>query len=62
VTLSGDSQTGRLFIALEHDRSGDWLELEVEAGDAFKALGHPHAYAGRAWDQRAAQRSRSMTP
>jgi hypothetical protein len=47
------SQTDRLFIALEHDRSGDWLELELEASDAFRALGHPDAYAGRAWDQRA---------
>jgi hypothetical protein len=33
------SQTDRLFIAPEHDRSGDWLELEVEASDAFKSLG-----------------------
>jgi hypothetical protein len=47
------SQTDRLFIALEHDRSGDWLELELEASDAFEALGNPDAYAGRAWDQRA---------
>jgi len=51
VTLFWDSQTDRLFIALEDKRTGASLEFEVEASDALEALRHPYAYARRTWDE-----------
>jgi hypothetical protein len=53
VTLFWESQTDRLFIALEDHRSGGSLEIDVEPSEALEAFQHPYAYAGRAWDEEA---------
>ena len=53
VTLFWDSQTDRLFVALEDHRSAGSLELDVSASEALEAFRHPYAYAGPDWDDQA---------
>jgi hypothetical protein len=45
VRLLWNSQTNRVFVAVEHQRHGDTLEFEVRAADALEAFHHPFVYA-----------------
>lgn len=45
VALLWNSQTNRVFVAVEDERSGESFELDVEPADALAAFHHPYAYA-----------------
>lgn len=45
VALLWNSQTDRVSVAVEDERSGESFELEVDSADALTAFHHPYAYA-----------------
>jgi hypothetical protein len=45
VALLWNSQTNRVWVTVEDDRTGEWFELEVDSADALSAFHHPYAYA-----------------
>ena len=48
VALLWDAHTNRVFVAVEDERRGESLELEVDAANALDAFRHPYAYAHQA--------------
>jgi hypothetical protein len=48
VALLWDARTNRVVVALEDERRGESLELEVDAANALDAFRHPYAYAHQA--------------
>jgi hypothetical protein len=47
VTLLWNSETNRVVVAVEDERSGESFELAVDGADALSAFHHPFAYAYR---------------
>jgi hypothetical protein len=47
VRLLWNSQTDRVSVAVEDQRSGEAFVLEVPGADAREAFTHPYAYAQR---------------
>ena len=45
VRLLWNSQTDRVSVTVQDERSGERLELEVDSADALAAFKHPYAYA-----------------
>jgi hypothetical protein len=48
VALLWDPETNRVFVALEDERRGTSLEVDVDPAEALDAFHHPYAYASRA--------------
>ena len=48
VALLWDARTNRVFVAVDDERRGESLELEVDAANALDAFRHPYAYAHQA--------------
>jgi hypothetical protein len=46
VRLLWNSQTNRVFVAVEDERHGESFELEVDGARALEAFHHPFAYSG----------------
>jgi hypothetical protein len=50
VTLLWNSITNRVSVTVEHQRTGEFFELDVvDPEDALIAFHHPYAYASRDW-------------
>jgi len=45
VRLLWDSETGRVFVAIEDERYGEWITLDVDPADALEAFHHPFSYS-----------------
>lgn len=45
VSLLWDSDTGRVFIAIEDERHAEWITMDVDPADALEAFHHPFAYS-----------------
>jgi hypothetical protein len=45
VRLLWNSQTDRVSVTVQDERSGERFELEVDSTDALAAFNHPYAYA-----------------
>jgi hypothetical protein len=45
VRLLWNSQTDRVSVTVQDERSGETFELQVESTDALAAFNHPYAYA-----------------
>jgi hypothetical protein len=45
VRLLWDSETGRVFVAIEDERYGEWITMDVDPSDALEAFQHPFAYS-----------------
>jgi hypothetical protein len=46
VALLWNSQTNRVYVAVQDTRRGESLEFEADPADALAAFHHPDAYAG----------------
>ncbi len=46
VALLWNSQTNRLYVAVQDTRRGESFEFEADPADALEAFHHPFAYAG----------------
>jgi dihydrofolate reductase len=49
VKLLWNSDTNRVSVAVEDERTGEFFELDVDPEDALIAFQHPYAYASRGW-------------
>jgi hypothetical protein len=45
VRLLWESETGRVFVAIEDERYGEWITMDVDPADALEAFYHPFAYS-----------------
>jgi hypothetical protein len=45
VRLLWNSQTNHVFVAIEDDRYGESIRLDVDPADALEAFHHPFAYS-----------------
>jgi hypothetical protein len=45
VRLLWNSQTDRVSVTVQDERSGESFELEVDSADALAAYRHPYTYA-----------------
>ena len=45
VSLLWDSQANRVFVAIEDERYGEWITMDVDPADALEAFQHPFAYS-----------------
>lgn len=60
VTLLWNSQTNRVFVAVEDERHGELFEFQVAGADALEAFRHPYAHATeRLWSSSAPVQRRS---
>ena len=50
VRLLWDSETGRVFVAIEDERYGEWITMDVDPSDALEAFHHPFSYSPPAGD------------
>jgi hypothetical protein len=50
VRLLWNSETGHVFVAIEDDRYGESIRLDVDPGDALQAFHHPFSYSRTAND------------
>ena len=44
VALLWDSETGRVFVAIEDERYGEWITMDVDPAEALEAFNHPFSY------------------
>ena len=45
VRLLWNSQTDRVSVTVQDERSGEGFELQVDSTDALEAFHHPYVYA-----------------
>ena len=45
VRLLWNSETGRVFVAIEDERYGESIRLDVDPADALEAFHHPFSYS-----------------
>ena len=45
VRLLWDSETGRVYVAIEDERYGEWITMDIDPADALEAFHHPFAYS-----------------
>jgi hypothetical protein len=50
VRLLWNSETGHIFVAIEDDRYGESIRLDVDPADALEAFHHPFSYSRTAND------------
>ena len=55
VRLLWNSETGHVFVAIEDERYGESIRLDVDPADALEAFHHPFSYS-RATHESSSQR------
>ena len=55
VRLLWNSETGQVFVAIEDERYGESIRLDVDPADALEAFHHPFSYS-RATHESSSQR------
>ena len=45
VRLLWDSETDRVFVAIEDERYGEWITMDVDPADALEAFHQPFSYS-----------------